>query len=111
MNDNVYRIFILSSAKALICMVTVMWMDWTNFSVFSQLPSKVSGLAALAFLISWPPVSACTLVRIVHAMANAAWEATLATSSRVSNIWVCGCYWLTGDVQPNETDYEKVHVK
>jgi len=35
--------------------------------VFSQLPSKVSGLAALAFLINWPPVGACTLARIVCA--------------------------------------------
>src|SRR5882724_886713 len=89
MNDNAYRIFILSSAKVLICMVTAMRKDWTNCLVFSQPPSKVSGLAALAFLIGWPPVGACTLVRIVCATADAAWEAALATSSGASNIWVC----------------------
>src|SRR5882724_11338733 len=89
MNDNVYRIFILSLAKALICMVTAMQTDWTNCSVFSQLLSKVSGSAALAFLVSWPPVSACMLVRIICATADAAWEATLATFSGASSIWVC----------------------
>src|SRR5882724_524153 len=89
MNDNVYRIFILLSAKASICMVTVMWMDQMNCSVFSQLLSKVSGLAALVFLVGWPPVSACMLVRIVHATADVAWEAALATSSGASNIQVC----------------------
>src|SRR5882724_64382 len=83
---NAYRIFMLSLAKALICMVTVMQMDQTNCSVSSQLPSKISELAALAFLISWPPAGTCTLVRIICAMANATWEATLVTSSRASNI-------------------------
>src|SRR5882724_3845991 len=71
MKDNVYRIFILSSAKASICMVTVMWTDWTNCSFFSWLPSKGSGLATLAFLISWPPAGTCMLVRIICATADA----------------------------------------
>jgi len=84
MNDNAYRIFILSSAKASICIVTAI--DWMNCSVVSQLPSKVSGSATLAFLISWPPAGACMLVRIVHATADAAWEDALATSSGASNI-------------------------
>ena len=35
MNDNAYRIFILLSAKALICMVTVVQTDQMNCSVFS----------------------------------------------------------------------------
>src|SRR5882724_11836679 len=89
MNDDAYRIFILFSAKVLICTVTVMWTDQTNCLVFSQLPSKVSGSAALAFLVDWPPVGTCTLVRIIHATADTAWEAALAKSSGASSIWVC----------------------
>src|SRR5882724_3195984 len=95
MNDKVYRIFILSSVKVSICMVTVMQMDQTNCSVFSQLLSKISGLATLAFLISWPPVGACTLVRIIYATADAAWEAMLATLSGASNIQVCRSLLVT----------------
>ena len=67
-----------------ICMVTVMQMDRTNCSVFPQLLSKASRSAALVFLDNWPPVGACALVRIVYATADAAWEATLAMSSRAS---------------------------
>src|SRR5882724_6790628 len=80
MKDRVYRIFILSSAKALSCIVMAIQMDWTNCSMLSQLPSKGSGLDALAFLVGWPLADVCMLVRMVWATANAAWEAVLATS-------------------------------
>src|SRR6266481_4650679 len=53
MNERVYRIFILSSTKVSACMVTVIWTDRMNSSVFSQLPSKLLGLAAFTLLPNW----------------------------------------------------------
>ena len=89
MKDRVYRIFILSSMKALSCMVIAIQMDQTNCSMLSWLPLKGSGLDALAFLVGWPLADVCMLVRMVWATANAAWEAVLATLSGASITWVC----------------------
>src|SRR5882724_615231 len=89
MKDSVYRIFILSSAKALSCIVTGIRTDWTNCSVISQLLSKGSGSDALAFLVGWPLADVCMLVRMVWATANAAWEAALAMLSGASFTQVC----------------------
>jgi len=72
-------------------------MDQTNFLVFSQLPSKVSGSAALAFLISWPLVGACMLVRIVHGTADTAWEAALAYIIwGIQHLNLASHYWPPG---------------
>src|SRR5882724_11090023 len=89
MKDRVYRIFILSSTKASSCMMTAIQMDWMNCSMLSQLPSKGSGSDALVFLVGWPPANICMLVRMVWATADAAWEATLATSPGASITQVC----------------------
>jgi len=95
MKDRVYRIFVLSSAKALSCMVTVIQMDQKNCSVLSQLPSKGSGSDALAFLVSWPLANICMLVRMMWATADAAWEATLAMSSGASITQLCKSLFST----------------
>jgi len=91
-NDNMYRIFILSSAKALIYMVTAMWMDWTNCSVFSQLPSKVSWVgcfgsssADLALLIS--------CFGIPHQLIGHSLLATLAIPHQLLWHSLFGCLW------------------
>src|SRR5882724_3723552 len=40
--ERAYRIFILSSTNVSSCMVMAMWIDWTNCSALSLLPSKYS---------------------------------------------------------------------
>ena len=92
-------------------MVTAMQMDRMDCSVFSQLPSKMSGLAALAFLISLPPASACMLVRNVNAPTDVAWEANWLHCLEHPTSESAGHYWSPGAVQPTETYYENVHVK
>src|SRR5882724_5773057 len=68
--ERVYRIFILSYTNMSSCMVMAMWIDQTNCSALSLLPSKHSRLAALTPLDKWLPVG--VLVRMACAMANAA---------------------------------------
>ena len=47
MNKSAYRIFILLSAKLLICIMTAMKTAQTNCSILSLLPSKLSAALAL----------------------------------------------------------------
>ena len=68
--ERAYRIFILLSAHVLSCIMMVIWMDQTNCSALSLLPSKLSSSAALALLDEWLPVS--MFVRMACTMANVA---------------------------------------
>ena len=47
MNESTYRIFIISSTKVSIYIMTVMQMAQMNCSILSLLPLKLSGLTAL----------------------------------------------------------------
>src|SRR5882724_3120297 len=101
MYKSAYRIFICLSTKVLICIVTVVWMAWTNCFVLSLLLlSKLSGSAALALHDKWLPVS--RFMRIVCATEHMALVATLDTSLWVSisqssrallAIWSCAMSW------------------
>src|SRR6266481_1887290 len=104
-NERAYRIFILSSAKVSVCMVTAIWMAQMNSSVFSRLPSKLSGSAAFAFLLEWDWMGmlAWGLVAMAWVTADAVAEAMLVISSCISvtqlwrnivvsqSCWTCSC--------------------
>src|SRR6266481_6552928 len=85
-NERAYRIFILSSAKVSVCMVTAIQMAQMNSLVFSWLPSKLSGLAAFAFLLEWDwtGMLAWGLVAMAWVTTDTVAEATLVISLRVS---------------------------
>src|SRR5882724_10545772 len=98
--ERAYRIFILSSTNVSSCMVMAMWIDWTNCSALSLLPSKYSRSATLMPLDKWLPVS--ILVRIACAMADVALVAASVMSlwaSRVQSwrallvVWSWASYW------------------
>src|SRR6266481_721514 len=90
-NERAYRIFILSSAKVSVCMATAIRMAWMNSSVFSQLPSKLSGSAAFAFLLKWDwtGMLAWGLVAMAWVTTDAVAEATLVISLHVlvTRLW------------------------
>src|SRR6266481_2991969 len=89
MNERVYRIFILSSAKVSACMVMAIRMACTNSSVFSQLPLKLLGSATFALLLDWDWVGmlAWGLVAMAWATTDAVAEAMLVMSSWASATW------------------------
>jgi len=68
--ERAYRIFILSSTNMSSCIMMVIWMDQTNCSALSLLPSKLSSLAALEPLDEWLPVG--MFIRIACPTADAA---------------------------------------
>ena len=91
-NKSTYRIFILSSAKVLACIVTAIQMALMNSSVWSQFPSNGLGLAALVLQVRfckvWTGILAWGFIAIACATVDAVAEATLVMSLYVSVTWV-----------------------
>src|SRR5882724_6561897 len=121
--EREYRIFILSSANMSSCMVMAMWIDQTNCSALSLLPSKYSGSATLMPLGEWLPVG--ILVRMACATADVALAAASVMSlwaSRVQSwrallvVWSwASCWdWLwksscrKGPLGPSDSQYLSV---
>jgi len=84
MKERAYRIFILWSINMLICIMTAIWVDWTNCSALSQLPSKLSG-SGISGTSKWPLDG--MLVRIACAMDDAALVAALWHYSWLLQSW------------------------
>ena len=94
MNERAYRISILLSAHVSSCIMTAIWMDQTNCSDLSLLPSKLSGLAALAPLDEWFLVSiffriTCTMDDVALAAASemSVWASMVLSSRELLAVW------------------------
>src|SRR5882724_4590769 len=121
--ERAYRIFILSSANVLSCMVTAMWIDWTDCSALSLLPSKHSGSATLMPLDEWLSVGilfrmACTMADVALAAASmmSLWASRVRSWRALSVIWSwASCWdWLwksscrKGPLGPSNSQYSSV---
>src|SRR5882724_6103142 len=83
--ERAYRIFILLSTNMSSCMLMAMWIDQTNCSALSLLPSKHSRLAALMPLDEWLLVG--ILVRMACSKADVALVAASVMSLWASRVW------------------------
>src|SRR5882724_514942 len=88
------EIFILSSMNVSSCIMTAIWMHWTNCPALSLLPSKLSSLAALEPLDEWLPVSmfigmACTTTNAALATASemSVWASMVWSSRELLAVW------------------------
>src|SRR5882724_2484182 len=121
--ERAYRIFILPSVNMSSCMVMAMWIDQTNCSALSLLPSKYSRSATLTPLGEWLPVG--VLVRMACATADAALAAASVTSLWASRVrswrvllvvwsWASCWDWLwksscrKGPLGPSDSQYLSV---